>query len=374
MMYCTSEKNGWITATRAWIGWILVLAAILIGSMVRADTISPATYSATLNEGQSVTISKIVTIEAGTPGTALIDIYFVIDNTGSMGGPASSFFSNISDVVDETSLLGDVAWAVGKFEDVPTPPWGGPADVAWTEVQPLTTDQALVKAVSFPLAYGGDGPEANLIALEAAAQNTAWRPNSARYIVYLTDAPGHDPDTTPGYPGPTLQETIDALVAHNIKVLAFATGGIPQAQAIVDATGGSLDTDSLSNWAPRIPPAVEEAASTYNAVTLVSNNPAGVDVDIQPVGHPAGPYDRSVDRTFNFEVTFTGVTTGTYNFTIDALVDGGLVAIETDNITVRGAGAGGGSSVTPVPVDNPLALLLLGLAVLLLAYRRQRHH
>ena len=47
-------------------------------------------------------------------------------------------------------------------------------------------------------------------------------------------------------------------------------------------------------------------------------------------------YDRSIDRTFTFDVTFTAVSPGSYNFSIPVLVDGGTMATEQDNILVGG--------------------------------------
>ena len=47
-------------------------------------------------------------------------------------------------------------------------------------------------------------------------------------------------------------------------------------------------------------------------------------------------YDRSIDRIFTFDVTFTAVFSGSYSFTIPVLVDGGTMATEQDNIQVGG--------------------------------------
>ncbi len=348
---------------------------VLQASLALADSIAPPDFSATLEVGQSTTLRKVVTVDED-PSTGWIDVMFVLDNTGSMREPLQSLRANIATVLNETAGLGEVRWGVAKFEDVPTYPWGTPADQPWTLVLQPTDNQAdVAAALNFPIRHGEDGPEANLIALRNAATEVNWRPGAARYVVYLTDAYGHDPDTTPGYPGPTLQQTIDALVAANVKVLAFIPDSEnafidsaevrAQAAAIATATSGHLDVGDLSTWGARVASNVTAAVSRYNSVSLGLGNPAGVDVTAVPVNHPAGPYDRSVARSFEFDVTFSGVTPGTYDFTIDGLVDGSVVATETDRITVRAA------PVHPVPVNSPLTLLAIGLGVLV-AVRRMR--
>ena len=63
-----------------------------------------------------------------------------------------------------------------------------------------------------------------------------------------------------------------------------------------------------------------------------------------------------------FDVTFTGVTPGTYDFPIYAMVDGGIVAIESDSITVGG---------TPT-VPEPATILLMGSGLLsLIGFRKK---
>jgi hypothetical protein len=84
-----------------------------------------------------------------------------------------------------------------------------------------------------------------------------------------------------------------------------------------------------------------------------SEAPAGVSVTFLPASH-VGSFDRTIQRTFDFDVTFTGVSPGDHSFNIYGTVDGGRVATEADRITV-----GTGSAVP----DSGSSIMLLGLAL-----------
>ena len=83
-----------------------------------ADTVAPSTYTTTLTLGQSVTINKIVTINAGTPTSAKVDVFFLADTTGSMGSAIQSVKDGAAAIMASTSALGDVAYAVGEYKDL----------------------------------------------------------------------------------------------------------------------------------------------------------------------------------------------------------------------------------------------------------------
>ena len=86
---------------------------------VLADDVVPATFSGALNLGQSVTINKIVTIKAGAPTSAKVDVFFLADTTSSMGGSISNIQAGANTIMSSVSTLGDVAFAVGEYRD-----WG----------------------------------------------------------------------------------------------------------------------------------------------------------------------------------------------------------------------------------------------------------
>ena len=86
---------------------------------------------------------------------------------------------------------------------------------------------------------GGDDPEADFWGLYEAADTTSWRAGSTRILVWFGDAQSHDPAGPP--PGVNEAQTIAALVAKSIKVMALDTGALDalgQATRIATATGG----------------------------------------------------------------------------------------------------------------------------------------
>jgi hypothetical protein len=322
------------------------VAGLLQGSAM-ADSISPASFSAMLAEGESVTVHKIVTVSAGTPTSSKVDVFFLADETGSMGGIIDAVKTSASTILSSTAGLGDVAFGVGGYRDV------GDAFV-YRELTDLTTDQPTAQAAinTWSASGGGDAPEAQLYALEQLATGTSWRAGSERIAVWFGDYPGHDPSVG----GITEAAATAALQAQSIAVQAISVGAnqldsTGQATRITAATGGTfysgISTDDIVDT---IQAAITTAVETYTTVGLdLLEVPVGVTAVAVPASY-VGSYDRSIERVFNFDLTFTMDTAGTYGFNIYGTVDGGRVATEADSLSV-------------VPVPGALLLGMLGLSV-----------
>jgi hypothetical protein len=268
-----------------------------------------------------------------------------------MGGTIGAVQSGASSILAGAAGLGDVAFGVGGYRDV------GDSFV-YRNVQNITTSQAATQTGinSWSAGGGGDYAEAELFALKQVADTTAWRVGSKRLAIWFGDAPGHDPS---GTDNTTQAQAIAALNAKGIAVLAInvGSGGLNdygQATQIASATGGQYYTGiNTSTIVSTINAAITKAVATYSSVGLdLSEVPDGVSVTSIPTS-TSGSFDRSIDRSFNFLVTFSGVTPGDYSFDIYGTVDGGRVATESDRISV------GGSSVP----DGGSSLTLLGLAL-----------
>ncbi|MHB8070250.1 MAG: vWA domain-containing protein, partial [Desulfobaccales bacterium] len=309
----------------------MVLALLGLAGQVLADSVIPASYSTNLNLGQSVTITKTVTISAGTPTSAKVDVFFLADTTGSMGSAISNVQSGAASIMSATSGLGDVAYAVGEYKDVGDP-------YVYRLNQDVTKDTAAVQTGinAWAADGGGDWEEADLYGLYQAANTTSWRSGSTRILVWFGDAPSHDP-AGPS-PGVTEAQATSALTGQTIKVLALDMGQLNyygQAQRIADATAGhyytGVDVTQIVNV---IKAAIISSFTNYSSVSLgTSSVPSGLSASVIPPVY-TGSYDRSIDRTFEFSVTFTAGSPGSYSFTIPVLVDGGTMAIEEDNIRV----------------------------------------
>jgi len=91
------------------------------------------------------------------------------------------------------------------------------------------------------------------------------------------------------------------------------------------------DTDSIVTI---INNALKDAFAEYSEVRLgLSEEFSGLNVSISPA-RITGNFDRSRERTFHFDITYTGAETGIYEFDLLAKVDGGAVAVASDVIEV----------------------------------------
>jgi hypothetical protein len=223
---------------------------------------------------------------------------------------------------------------------------------------------------------GGDLPEAGLYGLQQAATTTSWTPGGQRFIVWVGDAPSHDPA---GPTNVTEAQATAALVGAGVNVFAASATSGPGLDASCGSPPGPPTNGCLANQAQRIATATAgQDLGTFNPATIAAAIEAAIvstienysSVSLGAVGLPSGitasfsapitgAFDRTMTRTFGFTATFTGTAPGTYNFSVDGLVDGRPVAVETDTITVGGS------------VPEPGTFLCLGFGIAALCFVRR---
>jgi len=338
-----------------------IAAAILAPSSAIADSIDPAVFAATLDVGESVTIRKTVTISAGSPTDALVDVMFVFDVTGSMGGEIASAKAAANNILTGLGGFGNLNSGSGWYSDVPPSPGykgvhvdlNGGNTGATSGINDMWDTGSCVVAGVY-VGCGGDFPELGYHGIEEAATDTSWRPGSNRFIIAFGDA---------SFKGGSAA-ALTALNDNNVTALGVSYSGsfTSSMTPLTAGTGGSISTNP-ADITSAILGLIDASFAEYSTVTVddLGAGLPGVSVDTECVSadigicigaDAVGMYDRSVERTFEFDYTFTGEEVGDHSFLTHALADGGIVASESDRITVPGG---------TVPEPGILALLSLGL-------------
>jgi hypothetical protein len=338
----------------------------------KAVTIDPPVNNLRLGECDTLHETITVTIPPEA-GVVPADIYFLSDNTGSMTPAIAAVQAGASAIFAALSSNPGLQFGVGEYQD-----FINVGDVAFKNLQPITTNQAAVTAAlnTWTANGGGDGPEAQLFALDqlASLSTIGWRPGVQHIIVWMGDAPGHDPVCSAasglGY-NITEASVTTKLVGGGYTVLALSIndgsgyanglnddptnllsslnpaygacgtpGGTPgQATRITAATGGIV-VNGID------PTTIVNTIITELQNLLMINN-----VHLQPTGAIApfvtsitpasyGPLHANVAHTLTFEVTFSGAVedcaTRDRVFTgdIDVVVDGSVAARKPTRITV----------------------------------------
>jgi len=340
-------------------GTLAVGALGILASGAFADSISPTSYSASLGVGESVTIRKTVTVTEAPPTSALIDVMFVFDTTGSMGPGIDGAKAMAGGLLASLGSFGSVASGVGFYND---PTFG--------VLQTVTTTAATTVATiaSLSVSGGGDYPELGYAGITAAADGGGWRAGSNRFIIALGDA-GFKPDSA-------IASTIAAMGAVGADLIGIdfcsSAGTCALAPTFASSIGGLGGTTYASSASPAdiaaaITAGITAGFAKYTTVTVDDLGGGGGIIDVAAtcvsadsgacVGADAvGTYDRSVERTFEFDVTFTRLAGGDLVFDTFAIVDRGIVAAERDTFT------------TP----EPATLVLMGVSLLGIGAARRR--
>ncbi len=209
---------------------------------------------------------KTLNLNLQVPETGIkaLDVLFLIDVTGSYKDDIATLQQKAEYILTNLNNRGlDIKFAVAAFRDFPQYPYGSPSDKPFYLLQDFTNDSEKVKQAIYKLdelvGEGGDSPEAQLEALKQAV-DMSWRVTATKIIVLATDAPFHDKEKEPDYPGPSSKEVVELLKQKRIIVIGINSGTAEEdLQKIINATKGLLF--NLSSDSKEIANALDKAIS-----------------------------------------------------------------------------------------------------------------
>jgi len=360
-MSAFKNSAGKLLTVAAFAAWI----AAAIGAIgfsapaAYADTITPTSFSATLGVGESVTVRKTVVVDTA-PSTAVLDVMFLFDTTGSMGSAIANAKTAAAGILTSLGGFGSLASGTGYYND---PLFNGVvSNLTTTAATTITSINTFAAGVP---GGGGDLAEFTYAGIVDAATRASWRAGSSRFIIALGDAPNKLP--------PNAASTIASLAAADVSVigLEFGPGTFTASITAIGGTAFSGGT-SPASIAAAIIAGVSASFAEYARVTVgdLDGGLPLIDVSTTCISAAAGgscigsdavgDYTRAAARSFEFDVTFTRLAAGDAAFDTFALVDGRIVATEADRF--------GGEGTVPVPGT----LLLLGIGFLGFALARRR--
>ncbi|MFP6663979.1 MAG: thrombospondin type 3 repeat-containing protein [Deltaproteobacteria bacterium] len=211
---------------------------------------------------------------------AFIDVYFLVDLSGSYSNDLPTFKIEVPDLIDDLDAqFSAIHFGLARFEDYPIAPFGDApsGDKAYEQLVDLTATATDVKnaIAGLSVRYGADFQESQLTALYQSAtglgqifaapnqvadipagQNASFRNGAVKIIILFTDADFHlpgDPGSGGGipYPGASFADTVAAILALDPPMVIGVSsggGGITDLRQMARATGalapaGGADCD-----------------------------------------------------------------------------------------------------------------------------------
>ncbi len=291
-------------------------------------TLPPVSFDICPPGSHAYTSGDIVVPPASGTGYTDVDVAFVIDTTGSMGGQIDSAKAGAIDIMTGVkATFPGAQFAVIEYKDYP------PQDALPFFIhQTLTTDNGLVSTAINGLSAsgGGDIPESAGAAF-IAAQGLAWRGGTVgKFIVLITDAPAQETDVASGK---SIDTILGELNTADITLLVVASGSQAYWETKAALTGDDATVIAYvaDTFDEDVIDLIIGAASRSLSWTL-SNPTYNSWVSSAPTS-----YDIGADGdTYTFDVTITVPVsaTGTHTFTINYELDGTVIATEEVTVTI----------------------------------------
>jgi hypothetical protein len=334
-------------------------------------TIDPVRNDWVLNRCETVRETVTVTIpKSGVAPRA--DVYLLADTTASMDAVLAGVAAASNVILSDPAFAPfDVAWGVGNYRDFPV--GTGLNTYAFQhQVSPTTNVASASLAVgTWRALEGADGPEGQLFALDRLANDPAigWRPDAKRIVVWIGDAPGHDPicGFLSGVGDVTEASVTADLGAAQITVVAIGTTtgfandlddnptvGAGDYRAVGCTPGGAagqatrLTTATSGSYTSGLTPAdvvgslvglITTAVTSVGNVKLVATGDAAEFVEsITPAGG-YGPLPGDTKHVLTFDVVWRGTRScsrGKQEFlgALEVVADGTAVALKPVRVVV----------------------------------------
>jgi Mg-chelatase subunit ChlD len=202
-------------------------ANILVTGLVLATVGTVLVYPTIRGHATSVATSGATTTRVVPPiGTKRVEVVFVLDTTGSMGGliaAAKEKIWSIASTLAQAQQAPEISIGLVAYRDR--------GDAYVTQIVDLSKDldSMYAKLMEFQADGGGDGPEDVNAALDDAIGKMSWSQNADTYkVVFLVgDAPPHmDYQGGRRYP-----EIVASAAAKGIVVNTIQCGSMPETVA-----------------------------------------------------------------------------------------------------------------------------------------------
>lgn len=190
----------------------------------------------------SSTTTDYITLESHAPGITetfsftlsvnQVDVAFVVDTTGSMGGTIAAVSSEFSSIVSELStVIPDAEYGSATYDDYAYGSFGyaSSGDKPFHLQRQITSDVAAIQSVllSTPRHFGGDGPESGMEAVYQAASGAGYDQNCDGSYDSSTDVPPFSSDPSDPFGGSVEAYSSSSPGGGNIGGFGFRDFALP---------------------------------------------------------------------------------------------------------------------------------------------------
>jgi len=202
-----------------------------------------------------------------------LDIVFVQDLSGSFGDDIATVRAQAPAVAASLAAAGaSVRFAVTSFVDLPFSPYGGTGDYTYRVDAGFTTSPSSVGTTynGLRIYFGGDWPEAQLVALNQVARGNglAFRPSAHKVAIVFTDASAHI-----GSPHVDVATVRAALEANDVVPIFAVTSSETSFYSSLVSQLGRGGVVTLSSDSSNITDAISQAlGNLFGAATIPSTS------------------------------------------------------------------------------------------------------